>query len=128
MARSSGAGALRSRVGRGQRWSAAEKARYLAAFAASGLSGAAFVRQSGLPQSTFDLWRSEARRRRRVSRRVPRESATPGFARVEVVGPSAPSGITLVVRSGPGVVTEFGGLDTASAVSLLEAALRGSAR
>jgi hypothetical protein len=119
MARSNGAGRQRSRVGRGQRWSAGERARYLSQFAASGLSAAAFVRKTGLPHSTFDLWRSEVRRRK---------SRTSGFARVEVARPSSPSGITLVVRSAAGVVAELGGLDAASAVALLDGVLRGSAR
>jgi len=127
MARSSRAGRLRSRVGRGQRWSAAEKARHLAEFARSGLSAAAFVRQTGVPQSTFDLWRSEARQRR-VKRRPARKPSRPsGFARVEVVRPPSPSGITLV-RSPAGVVAELAGLDAASAGSVLDVVLRGSAR
>lgn len=129
MARSNGAGRRRSRVGRGQRWSAAEKARYLAEFAASGLSGAAFVRQTGLPQSTFDVWRSEARRREVSSHRSAREKAGASrFARVELMRLPSPSGITLVVRRASGLAAEFGSLDGASAGALLKTVLRSAAR
>jgi hypothetical protein len=124
MRRLRGAGALRSRVGRGQRWSAAERERYLAEFAASGLSAAAFVRKTGLPHSTFDLWRSEARRQRVRPGSVRKKSKTSGFARVAVVRPPSPSGITLVARSAAGVVAELAGLDAVSATSLLGVTLR----
>lgn len=127
MARANGAVARRARVERGGRWSAAEKAKYLSQFATSGLSAAAFVRKTGLPQSTFDLWRSE-HRRRRGKRPTRREIRTAGFAQVEVVRAAAPSGITLVVRSAAGVVAKLRALDAASAGSLLEVALRGPAR
>jgi hypothetical protein len=90
------------------------------------MSGAAFVRKTGLPQSTFDLWRSESRRglRKRLGRQ---RAETGGFARVEVVRAAAPSGITLVVRCATDLAAEFGGLDAASAVALLETVLSGAA-
>ena len=128
MARSSGAGSRRAHVGRGQRWTAAEKAQYLTDFAASGLSAAAFVRQTGLPSSTFDLWRHQARRRRGRSTR--RRSPVPaGFAQVELLPPSAAAaGLTLVVHTGRGVTAECTGLDPATAVALLGPMLHGRPR
>ena len=127
MARANGAG-VRARVGRGGRWTGAERARYLREFGASGLRAAAFVRQTGLPRSTFDLWRQEERGRgKRPVAGKPREPA--GFARVEVLPPAAGApGLMLVVRTGHGVTAELTGLDAAAAVTLLELLLRGPSR
>lgn len=131
MARRKGAAkALRSRVGRGQRWTAAERARYLREFAESGLSVAAFVRRTGLPPSTFDLWRQQARhgggRGARRARRAWR--AAPQFARVEVLPPAAATGFHLVLRLGGARTAEVTGLDGPTAVAVLEALLRAPSR
>jgi transposase-like protein len=71
---------LSERRSRRRRWSAEEKAAYLAAFHESGLSGAAFCRDSGIPQSTFELWKREVRRdssaRQHLRRRLRRSRAS----------------------------------------------------
>ena len=128
MARVSGGSARRAQVGRGQRWTVEERRRYLREFARSGLSAAAFVRKTGLPQSTFDRWRHQARHRRvrvvkRASAAVPR-----GFARVEVMPATAATGLTLVVRRGTELTAELTGLDGPTAVAVIEAMLRERSR
>jgi transposase-like protein len=128
MARSSGAGLRRVHVGRGERWREAERSRYLMEFAASGLSAAAFVRQTGLPSSTFGLWRRQARRRRGRPAR-PRSPVAAGFAQVEMLPPpTGTAGLTLLVRTGRGVTAECTGLDPATAVALLGPMLLGPSR
>lgn len=118
--------ALRSRVGRGRRWTVAERARYLREFAESGLSAAAFVRRTGIPRSTFDLWRSEARPGGR--RAVRRETAVPArVARVEVLPPTSASGLHLVVRIGAELTAKLRGLD-ASAAAVIAAMIRERSR
>ena len=127
MARGSGGGARRSRVGRGQRWTAAERTRYLREFAASGLSAAAFVRRTGLPQSTFDLWRHEARHG--GGRAAKRGKALPaGLARVEVLSLGGATGLSLIVRTGGERTAELTGLDGPTAVAVVEAVLRERSR
>ena len=113
---------LRTYVGRGQRWRTSEKAGYLAKFEASGLSAAEFRRKTGVPRSTFALWRRQAKGASRKG------AGKQSFARVEVIPAAVSSEIVVVVRSGSGVVAELRGLDRAVAVSLLEALLVGSAR
>jgi hypothetical protein len=96
--------------------------RYLAAFAKSRRSIQAFCAERGVPPSTFTLWQHEARAAA-GARSAPTARATPSFARVEVVSPATPTGITLVVRTGQGVVAELAGLDPMSAVTLLRTVL-----
>jgi hypothetical protein len=86
------------------------------------------VRQTGLPRSTFDLWRHEerGRRKRPVARK---QCVSAAFARVEVLPLAAGApGLMLVVRTGHGVTAELTGLDAVAAVTLLEPLLRGPSR
>jgi transposase-like protein len=123
---------LSDRRSRRRRWSAEEKAAHLAAFRESGLSGAAFCRGTGIPQSTFELWKREVRQ---GQRREPAPVAvTPSpFARVALV-PSLPtpgtplaSALRLVVRTAAGHEATLDGVDDRTAVEVL-GLLLGAAR
>src|SRR6185503_6810393 len=90
------------RAGGPRRWTAADKAGYLAAFATSRQTTKTFCAETGVPPSTFNLWQREARAAR-GGRASPRRGDAPVFARVEL-GPAAlPRGITVVVRTPDGL-------------------------
>lgn len=107
---------------RRRRWTAADKAHHLAAFARSGLSIKEFCAQADVPRSSFTLWQHQARMLAKGTAPTPR--GRPSFAQVEVVPSVAPAGITLVIRSGQDVVVELAGLDARVAVTLLSTALK----
>jgi transposase-like protein len=103
------------------RWTAGDKVAHLARLVASGLTLPAYCEQTGVPRSTLELWRREARA----------EGGSP-FAAVEVV--PAPhvaglpseltetrglSGITMLVRVPGGVATELAGLDPVTTLALV---------
>jgi transposase-like protein len=102
---------------RSRRWSPAEKAHHLIAFRRSGLTIRQYAAGAGVPRSTFELWRREARRAHRATRPVRSR-----FAQVEVA-PSAslPITPTLTVRSASGVALEIGGLDARALAQLVRA-------
>jgi transposase-like protein len=66
---------------RRRRWAAAEKARFLRAYAESGLSLSTFSRKVGVPLSTLYQWQQHAERWQS-------EAARPAFAEVRVAGPA----------------------------------------
>ena len=75
-----------------RQYTAAEKAEYLALFAASDLSLSVFCREMALPEATLALWRRQA-----VD-----ATASRGFAAVELVSTSdmsTPVALTLTVRA-----------------------------
>jgi len=51
----------RRRPGGPRRWTAADKAAYLAAFATSRQTIKVFCAETGVPRATFNLWQREAR-------------------------------------------------------------------
>ena len=121
--------ASRRRPGGPRRWTAADKAAYLAAFATSPLSIKAFCAEVGVPRATFTLWQGQARaearaqrvvpsRRQRHRRRRPRQA--PEFARVELVPPPT-GGLRLIVRRATGLEAELTGLDGPTLVTVLRA-------
>ncbi|HTR77910.1 MAG TPA: hypothetical protein VMH39_07355 [Gemmatimonadaceae bacterium] len=122
----------RRRPGGPRRWTAADKAAYLAQFAESHLSGAAFCRLMDLPRATFTLWQREARA---AAGRPGSPRARPaGFARVELVpriadptarptGATAGPAMTVVVRGVAGVAAELTGVDPVTAVQLVRLVL-----
>lgn len=67
--------------GRRRRWTAAEKARFLRAYAESGLSLSTFSRKVGVALSTLYQWQQHAERWQS-------EAASPAFAEVRVAGPA----------------------------------------
>lgn len=107
------------RAGGPRRWSAADKAAHLAAFAARSVPIPAYCADAGVPPSTLSVWLREARAARR---------APPTFARVEVVPPSAGPGLTLLVRGPAGLQAEVTGLDAATVVTVLRVVLRPGTR
>ena len=118
---------------RRRRWTAAEKAAYVAEYARSRLSIAAFCREKGLSLGTFARWRQGAR----TGSAGPgsRPPSTPfGFARVELAPASEPPSawtrhaaadraITLVVRGRGGLEAEITGVDAATAARMLRLVL-----
>ncbi len=102
----------RRRPGSPRRWTAADKTRHRAAFAARGLTIAAYCAAAGVPTATFTLWQREQRRGRRSR-----------FAQVEVVAPARAEPRTLRVRS-PAVEAEIAGLDVAALVAVLGTVFR----
>jgi hypothetical protein len=74
-----------------------------------------FCAETGVPRATFNLWQREAR-------------DAPAFARVELGPPSAPRGLTLVVRRPGGLEAEVTGLDAATVVAVMQPMLRGVGR
>jgi hypothetical protein len=109
------------RFGGRRRWSAAEKAAHLAAFARSAWTADQFCRARDIPRSTFALWQREARGA------PARRAARSRFAAVDVVArpvATAPgAGMVFRVRSPAGVDAELAGLDRATAVALLRVVL-----
>ena len=86
-----------------------------------------------MPRATFTFWQRQARAARAPQRaRAPQKSWArrdrPTFARVELVPPPAPRGITLVVRGPAGLQAELTGLDATTALTVLRAVLRPEAR
>ena len=124
---SAGLSARRRRPGGPRRWTAADKARHLAAFAARGGTLLAYCAAAGVPRATFTFWQRERRATTaaQAARRTPSRSR-PTFARVQVVAPSPGRGLTVVVRSA-GVEAEVSGLDAATVVTVVRALLRPSA-
>jgi transposase-like protein len=126
--------ALRRRPGGPRRWTAADKAAYLAAFATSPLSIKAFCAETGVPRATFTLWQGEARAAARAHRGAPsrRRRKTPAFARVELVPPPPATGgiggMVLVMRGPAGVEAELTGLDAATLTAVLHAVFGAGAR
>ena len=120
----------RRRPGGPRRWSAADKAAYLAAFAKRRLGLTAFCAETGVPRATFTLWQREARAARAAQ--TPQTPQTrhdrPIFARVELAPPSAPRGIALIVRGPAGLAAKLTGLDAATALTVLRLVLRPGAR
>ncbi|MEP7346606.1 MAG: hypothetical protein ABI877_15150 [Gemmatimonadaceae bacterium] len=115
----------RRRPGGPRRWSAAEKAAHLAAYATRGLGLQAYCTATGVPRATLTYWQRQARALREA--RVPR--SRPTFARVEVVpSPPAVSGLTMVVRGPAGLAAELTGLDAPTAVRVLRAVFGTPAR
>lgn len=83
-------GAMKSSsVSRGHRTDVGQRAKVLAAFERSGLSGAAFARQQGIKYSTFCAWRQQ------------QVKASPGFVQVDLATTQA--GGELVLELGPAV-------------------------
>jgi transposase-like protein len=112
--------------GRGgpRRWSAADKAAALAAFATTRLTLKAFCAKRGVPRATFGFWRREVRAARapQPSRTPPRSPARrdrPTFARVELPPPPPPRAMTLVVRGPGGIEAELTGLDASMVVTMV---------
>jgi hypothetical protein len=107
------------------RTTATERAAYLAAFACSHLSAAAFCRQHGLVYGTFAAWRSEARAAQpRKTRRASR------FARVVIAADdAAPTGgpVRFLLHAPTGDV-EVIGADAATLVRLVRTLLRATPR
>jgi transposase-like protein len=126
----------RRRPGGPRRWTAADKAAYLAAFATSPLSIKAFCAETGVPRATFTLWQGEARAAARAHRDAPprrRRRKAPAFARVKLVPPPATTtggigGMVLVMRGPAGVEAELSGLDAATLVTVLHAVFGAGAR
>lgn len=106
-----------------RRWTATDKAHYLAAFAKSGLSTKVFCAEMNVPRSSFTLWQQEARRAVPTNAAPTARAKPSSFARVEVVAPAPPNGITLVLRSVHGDVAELAGLDTVTALTLVRSLL-----
>lgn len=129
----------RQRPGGPRRWTEADKAAYLARFAESRLSGAAFCRMMDLPRATFTLWQREAR----VAAARPgsgRRSRYAQFARVALVpGSKAPATrpragevaaiptmtlpMTVSVRGVTGSAAELTGVDAVTAVEVVRLVL-----
>ncbi|MGQ0642752.1 MAG: IS66 family insertion sequence element accessory protein TnpA [Gemmatimonadaceae bacterium] len=114
----------RGRSRRRRRWSAAEKAHQLAAFEKRGVSIKTFCAEAGIPRSSFNLWRQQARMAASTKVVSSRRSSPPTFAQVEVVPAAArPGMITLRIRTTQGVAAKLAGLDAAAAVTLVRAML-----
>src|SRR5579884_706051 len=121
----------RRQPGRRRRWSAAEKARHLAAFRRSGGTVAAFCRRTGVPRATLTLWRHDERHARGDRGAQQRFGAArgAGFARVEV-RPGIPdaaatlAGITVRVHAPSALTGELIGLDADTALRALRLLLR----
>lgn len=71
---------------------ASEREEYVALFATSGLSAAAFCRRHGLSAQAFHYWRKTAARERPTTGTA---QAAPGFAEVTVVPGKATGGICI---------------------------------
>lgn len=107
----------RRRTGGPRRWTAADKAAYLAAFAASPLTIKAFCAETGVPRATFNLWQHEAREAEAARRTVP------PFARVELVPPTSSGGLMMVVRGAGGLEAELTAVDATTVIMVLRALL-----
>lgn len=123
-----GRAARRRPPGGRRRWSAAERAGYLAAFRWSGGTVAAFCRRTGVPRATFTLWRRDEREER-IARQQHGSALPTRFARVEVTsgGPDAAAratGITVRLHGQSMVTGELIGLDAATALRALRLLLR----
>jgi transposase-like protein len=124
----------RRQPGRRRRWSAAEKARYLAAFRRSGGTVAAFCRRTGVPRATFTLWRQDEDHERgdRGARQRVGTARGAGFARVAVRpgipgvtdAAATPAGITVRVHAPSALTGELIGLDADTALRALRLLLR----
>jgi len=118
----------RQRPGGPRRWTAADKARHLAAFAARGGTLLAYCAAAGVPRATFTLWQRERRRAAATATRATtaasarRSRARATFARVEVVAPASAPAITVIVRRA-GVEAEVSGLDAATVGGVVRAIL-----
>ena len=87
------------------RTSVTRRARLLAAFERSGLSGAAFARQHHLHYTTFCGWRP----------RQGQAAPPPGFVQVELPPPPAPAELVLELGTGVRVrITEEGQIELAA--------------
>ena len=117
----------RRRPGGPRRWTAADRTRYLAAFARSGQAIKAFCAEVGVPRATFTYWQREARARRTPDKHRGERKA-PVFAQVELVAPAPEPGLSMVVRSPSGIATELSGLDKTTAESIMRLILTTRAR
>jgi hypothetical protein len=110
------------------RTTGAERTAYLAAFARSHLSAAAFCRQHGLVYGTFAAWRSAARAAQ--STQKSRRAAASRFARVIVAEDDAPpaGGPVRFLLHAPTGDVEVIGADAATLVRLVRTVLRATPR
>jgi len=114
----------RRRRGPYRHWTAEEKARQLDAFARRRCSIEAFCRETGVPHSTLDLWRREAREARVAAERsgLPAAEAPPVFARVELTRAVAdePRGaIRIALRGMAGGEACLSGVDPLTALRVV---------
>jgi len=107
----------RRRTGGPRRWTAADKAAYLAAFATSPLTIKAFCAETGVPRATFNLWQHEARETGATGRTVP------AFARVEQAPPASRGGLMMVVRGAGSLEAELTAVDATTVILVLRALL-----